>query len=427
MHHDVRDDAEGAASGRALLDAQRERAERLLNGVRAAVLGVLGIAALAYAPSLTSELNRVNVLVLTPTLAWTIGQYLAFYRRDRLPPWLTIANPVVDITAVSSIILGYAVAHSPALALKTPIFLSYFVILAARPIASSTQRAAIIAVLAVAQYTMLVLYFVTTGLVATTSPLDAPAGAAISPLDEGAKILLLSVAGAVATYATAWHERLAISYFREARDRQQLEARLERAQLQTLKLQLQPHFLFNTLNTITALISVDPRVAERMVSGLSELLRLSLRNAGEQEVPLARELELLAHYVSIQQIRFRDRLTVSLDVAADAIHALVPNFILQPLVENAIRHGVGPRAAPGHVDVRAYRQNGTLHLRVADDGIGARPSAPSGEGIGLSNTRARLEHLYGHDHTFQARSGAEGGFVVDIAIPFRPRPDASNA
>jgi signal transduction histidine kinase len=420
---------ETAESARHLLAVERERAERLLNGVRAGVLGLLGAAALAYAPSLTPALNRVNVLVLAPTLAWTVAQYLIFYRRQRLPGWLSIANPVVDITGVSAIILGYALAQSAALALKTPIFLSYFVILAARPIASSTARAAFAAGLAVAQYALLVQYFVASGRIATTSPLAAPGVSGVSLLDESAKVLLLALAGAVATYATAWHERLAISYFRQARDREQLEARLERAQLQTLKLQLQPHFLFNTLNTITALIGVDPRVAERMVSGLSELLRLSLRNAGEQEVPLSRELELLEHYVEIQQIRFRDRLTVTLEVAPDAMHALVPNFILQPLVENAIRHGIGPRAAPGHVDVRAYRENGSLHLRVADNGVGSRvrPSEPSHEGIGLGNTKARLEHLYGNEHEFSARGGSNGGFVVDIVIPFRARVDSARA
>ena len=414
-------------SARHLLDVQRERAERLLNGVRAGVLGSLAVAALAYAPSLTPALNRVNILVLTPTLAWTVAQYVIFYRRQRLPGWLSIANPLVDISAVSAIILGYALAQSAALALKTPIFLSYFVILAARPIASSTARAALVSALAVGQYALLVQFFVMSGRIATTSPLDAPGVSGVSLLDESAKVLLLALAGAVATYATAWHERLAISYFRQARDREQLEARLARAQLQTLKLQLQPHFLFNTLNTITALIGVDPRIAERMVSGLSELLRLSLRNAGEQEVPLSRELELLEHYVDIQQIRFRDRLTVTLEVAADTMQALVPNFILQPLVENAIRHGIGPRAAPGHVDVRAYRENGSLHLRVADNGVGARSrrSESSGEGIGLGNTKARLEHLYGSDHAFSAQGGANGGFVVDIVIPFRPRVETA--
>ena len=267
---------ESTEPARHLLDIQRERAERLLNGVRAGVLVLLAIAALAYAPSLTPALNRVNVLVLTPTLAWTLAQYVIFYRRERLPGWLSIANPVVDITGVSAIILGYALAQSAALALKTPIFLSYFVILAARPIASSTARAAFAAALAVGQYALLVQFFVTSGRIATTSPLAAPGVSGVSLLDESAKVLLLALAGAVATYATAWHERLAISYFRQARDREQLEARLERAQLQTLKLQLQPHFLFNTLNTIAELVHDDPDTADRMITGLCDLLRRAL-------------------------------------------------------------------------------------------------------------------------------------------------------
>src|ERR687895_819700 len=161
---------QSAESARHLLEVQRERAERLLNGVRAGVLGVLAAAALAYAPSLTPALNRVNVLVLAPTLAWTVGQYLIFYRRERLPEWLSITNPLVDITAVSAIILGYALAQSAALALKTPIFLSYLVILAARPIASSTARAALVAALAVTPYAFLVQFFVGSGRIVTTSP-----------------------------------------------------------------------------------------------------------------------------------------------------------------------------------------------------------------------------------------------------------------
>src|SRR5687767_558295 len=179
---------QSAASARHLLDVQRERAERLLNGVRAGVLGLLAVAALVYAPSLTPALNRVNILVLAPTLAWTVAQYLIFYRRERLPSWLSIANPVVDITAVSAIILGYALAQSAALALKTPIFLSYFVILAARPIASSTARAALVATLAVTQYALLVQFFVLSGRITTTSPLAAPGGSGVSLLDESAKL-----------------------------------------------------------------------------------------------------------------------------------------------------------------------------------------------------------------------------------------------
>ncbi|MDQ3698762.1 MAG: histidine kinase [Gemmatimonadota bacterium] len=409
-----------------LLHGERERAERRLNGLRAAILLLLATAALAYAPSLTPALNRVNVIVLAPALAWTVGQYVLFYRSGPLPAWLFVVNPVVDITAVTAIIGGYGLAQSSALALKTPIFLAYFVILAARPVTSSTRKAAAVAALAVVEYGALVLFFAATGrFAAAANPVAASATATVSPLDEGAKLLLLAVAGAIATYATAWHERVATIHLRASRDREQLEVRLAQAQLRNLKLQLHPHFLFNTLNTITALISTEPRGAERMVSGLSELLRLSLRNAGDQEVTLARELEVLAHYVEIQQIRFPDRLTVAVDVAADARQALVPNLILQPLVENAIRHGLAPRAAPGRIEVRATRRNGALELRVSDDGVGLRQEsdARQGQGIGLANTEARLQHLYGARHRFELQSGDSGGFIVTIEIPFRSAGD----
>ncbi|MEJ7813502.1 MAG: histidine kinase, partial [Gemmatimonadaceae bacterium] len=412
---------------RRLLGVQRERAERRLNAMRAAVLLLLGSAALVYAPSLTSALNRVNVLVLVPMMCWTLAQHLLFPRGRRLPGWLAVVNPLADITAVTAILGGYGLAQSPALALKTPVFLAYFAILAARPIASSTRKAAFVAGLAVLEYGALVACFVGAGqLVLISNPVAASTASAVSPLDEGAKLLLLAVAGAIATYATAWHERIATTYYRESWSREQLEVRLARAQLESLKLQLHPHFLFNTLNTITALITADPNAAERMVTGLSELLRLTLRNAGEQEVPLAHELELLEHYVDIQQIRFQDRLTVSFAVDPEARRALVPNFILQPLVENAIRHGIAPRATAGRVDITARSHSGVLQLEVTDDGVGLRVDGRTGDGrrargggIGLANTQARLQHLYGVEHQFQARAGASGGFAVRIDIPIR--------
>jgi LytS/YehU family sensor histidine kinase len=277
-------------------------------------------------------------------------------------------------------------------------------------------------------YGGLVAYLFAAGRLPTVlDPVTASQVARVSPLDEGAKLLLLAVAGAVATYATNWQERLATSFSRATEEREQLEARLARAQLQSLKLQLHPHFLFNTLNTITALLHTDPRAAERVVSGLSELLRLSLNNVGEQEVPLARELELLEHYIGIQQIRFQDRLRVSFDVEADARQALVPNLMLQPLVENAIRHGIAPRASPGQVAVRARRNDGVLELRVEDDGVGEDPRALHRDGVGLGNTRARLLSLYGSAHRFEARGRANGGFTVAIEIPFRLESDPNVA
>ena len=407
-------------SARVVLDRQRDRAERMLNRARLIVLVLLGVAALVYAPSLTPALNFVNVSVLVPILAWTLLQGELFYRRPHLPAWIGVANPVADIAAVTAIIGGYAFAQSATLALKTPIFLMYFVILAALPIAASTRKAAAVACMAFGCYGALVGFFFATGrLLTVLDPVTASQAASVSPLDEGAKLLLLAVAGAIATYATNWQEHLATSFSRATEEREQLEARLARAQLQSLRLQLHPHFLFNTLNTINALISTDRRAAERVVSGLSELLRMSLSSASEQEVSLARELELLAHYIEIQQIRFQDRLSVSFRIDPDARHALVPNLMLQPLVENAIRHGIAPRAAPGHVVVTASRNGDRLELSVVDDGVGEHPRADHRDGVGLGNTRARLLSLYGSDHRFEAGSASSGGFAVRIEIPLR--------
>jgi two-component sensor histidine kinase len=407
-------------SARVVLDRQRDRAERMLNRARLIVLVLLGIAAMVYAPNLTRPLNWVNVSVLVPILAWTILQGELFYRRPKLPVWIGVANPVADIAAVTAIIGGYAFAYSAALALKTPIFLMYFVILAALPIAASTRKAAAVACMAFGCYGALVAFFLVSGRLPTVmNPVTASQAAGVSPLDEGAKLLLLAVAGAIATYATNWQERLATSFSRATEEREQLEARLARAQLQSLRLQLHPHFLFNTLNTINALIGTDRHAAERVISGLSELLRMSLSSASEQEVTLAKELELLAHYIEIQQIRFQDRLTVNFRIDPEARYALVPNLMLQPLVENAIRHGIAPRAAPGHVVVTAARRGDRLELSVVDDGVGEKASRDHRDGVGLGNTRARLLSLYGSEHRFEAGGASAGGFTVHIEIPYR--------
>jgi two-component sensor histidine kinase len=407
-------------SAHAVLDRQRDRAERMLNRARLIVLILLGIAALFYAPSLTRELNWVNVLVLAPILSWTLLQSQLFYRRPRLPAWIGVANPIADIAAVTAILGGYGFAQSATLALKTPIFLMYFVILAALPIAASTRKAGAVACMTFSCYGALVVFFFASGRLPTVlDPVTASQAASVSPLDEGAKLLLLAVAGTIATYATNWQERLATSFSRATEEREQLEARLARAQLQSLRLQLHPHFLFNTLNTVNALIGTDRRAAERVISGLSELLRMSLSSASEQEVSLAKELELLAHYIEIQQIRFQDRLTVNFKIDPDARYALVPNLMLQPLVENAIRHGIAPRAAPGHVTVTAAKKGTRLELSVVDDGVGEKPHAEHRDGVGLGNTRARLLSLYGGDHRFEAGGIASGGFAVHVEIPYR--------
>jgi ligand-binding sensor domain-containing protein/two-component sensor histidine kinase len=212
--------------------------------------------------------------------------------------------------------------------------------------------------------------------------------------------------------------------YKRDRDRElqasQLESQLTQAQLQILEMQLQPHFLFNTLNGIMVLIKQDPDMASRMIARLSEFLRLTLESAGEQEVTLRRELEYLSRYIQIEQLRFGDRLTVEQLVDPGVLEALVPNLILQPLVENAIKHGVSMRRGPAHICVEAVRENGSLTIHVRDNG-GGMPAANGGqfkEGIGIRNTRARMQHLYGTAHGFELSTPAGGGVDVRLTIPY---------
>jgi two-component system LytT family sensor kinase len=199
----------------------------------------------------------------------------------------------------------------------------------------------------------------------------------------------------------------------------QMETRLVEAQLHTLQRQMQPHFLFNTLNTISALMHRDVDAADAMIARLSDLLRMSLQRVGVQEVDLKEELDFLSKYLEIEQTRFRDRLSVVFDIQADTLDALVPNLLLQPLVENAIKHGIGPRPTPGQIVVRSRRVGAMLELDVQDNGVGlsAARLTDFNRGVGLSNTRSRLDHLYGSLHRFEFRQPAEGGLLVHIAIP----------
>jgi signal transduction histidine kinase len=237
------------------------------------------------------------------------------------------------------------------------------------------------------------------------------------------------------TYAVILGLAYMVIYYRRYRERElqasQLEAQLSRARLQVLEMQLHPHFLFNTLNAITALIHRDVDAAERVVTRLGELLRLTLDNTGKQEVRLKDEIEFLDRYVEIETTRFGDRLSVDFEIEPDALDAEVPNLILQPLVENAIRHGIARRSGPGRVTVRAARANGRLELAVVDDGPGLADNggeAPE-EGVGLSNTRERLEQIYGPDHHFVLETPVAGGLRVRISIPFNEseRPDSEPA
>lgn len=202
----------------------------------------------------------------------------------------------------------------------------------------------------------------------------------------------------------------------------QLEAGLARAQLRNLRLQLQPHFLFNALNTISATMYEDPAAADEMLGGLAELLRSSLRTAQSDEVPLEEELALLGRYLDLMRARFGERLAVSMEIDPEAADALVPSLILQPLVENAIRHGNAERSGVGTIAVRARTEGGRLVLEVEDDGPGdaRRNGHKTDSGIGLAATAERLQLLYGDQQTFSAgTAGDPGGFLARATLPLR--------
>jgi two-component sensor histidine kinase len=220
----------------------------------------------------------------------------------------------------------------------------------------------------------------------------------------------------------------AFDYYRKYRERElrasELEKRLVQAKLQALQMQLNPHFLFNTLHSISSLMHKDVEAADRMIMRLGDLLRAALEGSDTQEVGLRQELEFLKRYLEIEKTRFGDRLTVKMDIAPDTLDAQVPNLILQPLVENAIRHGIEPRSKPGCIEMRAHRENGALALEVWDNGAGLPECQAIEEGVGLSNTRARLRELYGEAHRFELRPSPTGGLLVHLTIPFREQGSA---
>lgn len=250
-------------------------------------------------------------------------------------------------------------------------------------------------------------------------------GHAPLPFPELFKYLLLeNYSISLLTYWVLIGISHAVEYYRRYKER---EALLASAQLRALKMQLQPHFLFNSLNSILALIDEDRDAAVRMVARLGDFLRMTLRNSGEQEVSLGQELEFLRSYLEIEMIRFEDRLAVELDIGPETVGAKVPNLILQPIVENAIRHGVCLSEERGRIEVLARRVDGMLQLQVADNGPGLNGSRlngspdvsnPSAEGLGLANTRARLQNLYGNAHRFELTEASGSGLVVTMQIPF---------
>lgn len=216
-------------------------------------------------------------------------------------------------------------------------------------------------------------------------------------------------------------------YVQGARKAAQLQAQLAKAELQALQMQLHPHFLFNTLNSIYVLVKEDADAACRMLESLSALLRMTLDRAQLQIIPLKEELEFLKLYLGIEQTRFPDRLKVDFDIAPECLDALVPNFALQPLVENAIRHGITRTPGDGSLKIAAQRRNGQLQVIVQDNGPGCDEAAKtdSRAGIGLANIRERLRQLYGNQQAVSLANGPEGGCAATVIIPFNTHPSSS--
>ncbi len=216
-----------------------------------------------------------------------------------------------------------------------------------------------------------------------------------------------------------------LSIYHRLRDREgrarELERQLTQARLDALRAQLHPHFLFNTLHTISSLIHSRPETADRIVVRLSELLRASLDRPAEHEIPLDEELGFLDRYLEIEQARFGDRLTIDREIAPGVGRALVPALILQPLAENAVRHGIEPRAEPGRILIAARAAGQNLELLIRDNGPGLPPGDGSArrEGIGLSNTRSRLAQLYGENHRFELNAAPGGGIEVRLSFPLQ--------
>ncbi len=218
----------------------------------------------------------------------------------------------------------------------------------------------------------------------------------------------------------------ALNYYRQYRKKElrasQLESQLARAELQALKMQLQPHFLFNTLHSISALQFEDVDTAQKMTARLGDFLRLTLDDDGRQVVSLKREVEFLKCYLDIERVRFGKRLTTTFEIEPPTLEAQVPNLILQPLVENAIKHGISTQAKAGLIRISARLENGKLRLEVADNGSGLPENGACAkgfpkQGLGLANVRERLKQLYGLNHDFELKQAPEGGMLVAVSLP----------
>jgi sensor histidine kinase YesM len=229
--------------------------------------------------------------------------------------------------------------------------------------------------------------------------------------------LIIATLIVVAVHALFFYQRFRAGQLEQA----SLKTQLAQAQLRALKMQLHPHFLFNTLHSISSLVLEDPAKANSMIARLGDFLRLTLDHSDQQLVTLKEETEFVRCYLEIEQVRFGDRLTVEFKIEPATLGAEVPHLILQPVVENAIQHAIAPRATPGRIEIAATRRNDSLRLEVKDTGPGLPLSGESapGHGVGLNNVRTRLERLYGGDFRFEMTNGPAQGVTVTLQIPFR--------
>jgi sensor histidine kinase YesM len=233
--------------------------------------------------------------------------------------------------------------------------------------------------------------------------------------------LIIALLIVIAVHALLYYQNFRASELAQS----SLKTQLAEAQLRALKMQLHPHFLFNTLHSISSLVSEDPPKANSMIARLGDFLRLTVDNSEQQLVTLKEETEFLRCYLDIEQVRFGDRLTVAFDLEPQTLAAEVPHLILQPVVENAIQHAIGPRAAGGHINVEAKRLNGLLRVAISDNGpgISSNDRLLGKKCVGLSNVRTRLQQIYGSDFRFELMNANHGGLTVVMEIPFRREAD----
>ncbi len=247
------------------------------------------------------------------------------------------------------------------------------------------------------------------------------------PLGRGLPLELIgSINTSLMAYWTIVLVAHAVGYYQEGRARllrtAELTAQLSEARLEALRAQLHPHFLFNTMHAISAFLREDPEKAETMLAELAELVRIAMDDADEHTVPLEREMEFIRRYLSIQKARLGDRLQMEVDVDPDVMRARVPNLVLQPLVENAVEHGIADRLGEGKLWIRGFMENGNLCLEVEDDGPGLSDEKldPASWRVGLRNTRDRLAQLYGPEQHLELANSDAGGLRVRVVIPLDP-------